>query len=72
VLENQLTRPQQIKTGLESLGFKPEVHELSWFQDDYGLKAGEDEDGVDDDDDDADDDGEGSEDEDVDEDDEDC
>ncbi len=47
---------QQIKVGLESLGFKPEVHELSWFQDDYGLKVGEDEDGGDDDDDGGDDD----------------
>ena len=37
-----LTYLQQIKTGLESLGFKPEMHELTWFQDDYGLKAGED------------------------------
>ena len=42
MLELGLTYLQQIKTGLESLGFKPEMHELTWFQDDYGLKAGED------------------------------
>lgn len=41
MLELELTYLQQIKTGLESLGFKPEMHELTWFQDDYGLKAGE-------------------------------
>lgn len=44
------------------MGWKPEVHDLTWFQDDYGLK-------VPDDDDDGDDDGddEGDEDEDGDE-----
>ena len=48
---------QQIKIGLEAVGFKPEVHDLNWFQDDYGLKAGEgEEDGVDDEDDEDDDD----------------
>lgn len=61
---------QQIKTGLESLGFKPEIHELSWFQDDYGLKAGEDEDGGDENEDEEEDD-EGSEDDSDEEDDED-
>ncbi|KAK5943462.1 hypothetical protein PMZ80_004469 [Knufia obscura] len=61
---------EQIKTGLESLGFKPEIHELSWFQDDYGLKAGEDEDGGDENEDEEEDD-EGSEDDSDEEDDED-
>jgi len=35
---------QGIKSGLESVGFKPEIKDLDFFQDDYGLKlaAGED------------------------------
>lgn len=45
-----------MKTNLEGHGFKPEIHDLTWFQDDYGLKVddGDDEqdDGGDDDDDD--------------------
>ena len=49
------------------MGFRPEVKPLTFFQDDYGLKAGEEEEGKDDDDDDdlddEDDDIEGSEDE---------
>lgn len=56
---------QQVETGLKSLGFAPEVRELSWFQDDYGLKAGEGEDDNEDeeeDDDDDDDDDDSSED----------
>lgn len=58
---------QQVKIGLESMSYKPEIHELSWFQDDYGLKAGNEEDGEDDEDDDdeeGDDDDSGEEDED--------
>ena len=35
--------------GFESLGFKPQVKLLSYFEDDYGLKAGEDGDDGDDD-----------------------
>lgn len=41
---------QQIQTGLESMGFKASVRDLSSFQDDYGLKVGDDEEGDDDDD----------------------
>ncbi|KAJ9652020.1 hypothetical protein H2198_008721 [Neophaeococcomyces mojaviensis] len=58
---------EQVKIGLESMSYKPEIHELSWFQDDYGLKAGNEEDGEDDEDDDdeeGDDDDSGEEDED--------
>ncbi|MCJ1281964.1 hypothetical protein MMC26_001287 [Xylographa opegraphella] len=40
--------------GFESMGFRPEVKPLTFFQDDYGLKAGDEEDGKDDDDDDDD------------------
>jgi hypothetical protein len=47
---------QTIKAGLESKGFKPEVHDLAWFQDDYGLKVDDAGDGDADDDDDDDDD----------------
>jgi hypothetical protein len=65
-----LTRVQMIKTGLVQAGYKPEIRELSSFQDDYGWKADDDEeDGNDDDDDndnDSDDDDEEDE-EDVDE-----
>ncbi|KAK5076026.1 hypothetical protein LTS08_002535 [Lithohypha guttulata] len=43
---------EQIKTGLGSLGYQPEVHDLNWFQDDYGLKTGEDDEAEEDDDDD--------------------
>jgi len=28
---------QAIKAGLESAGFSPEIHDLNYFQDDYGL-----------------------------------
>jgi hypothetical protein len=46
-----LTRVQMIKTGLVQAGYKPELRELSSFQDDYGWKASDDEeDGNDDDD----------------------
>lgn len=34
---------QIIKAGLESAGFTPEIQDLSYFQDDYGLGAGGDE-----------------------------
>ncbi|KAI9739538.1 MAG: hypothetical protein M1834_006254 [Cirrosporium novae-zelandiae] len=34
----------KIKQGLEEKGFKPEIHPLTYFQDDYGLKAAEGED----------------------------
>jgi Zn-dependent M16 (insulinase) family peptidase len=57
---------QTIKAGLESKGFKPEVHDLAWFQDDYGLKvddAGDGDADQDDDDDDDDDDEDGEDDE---------
>jgi hypothetical protein len=44
---------QGIKTGLVQAAYKPEIRELSSFQDDYGWKADDDEgDGNDDDDDD--------------------
>ncbi|ETN38659.1 uncharacterized protein HMPREF1541_06696 [Cyphellophora europaea CBS 101466] len=46
-----------IQKGLETVGWKPEVHDLTWFQDDYGLKVPDDDDGDD----------EGDEDEDGDE-----
>jgi len=29
-----------IKEGLEAAGFIPEIQDLSYFQDDYGVKAG--------------------------------
>lgn len=56
-----------MKTGLETQGWKPEVHELAWFQDDYGLKVDEEEgsggkDGADEDEDEDDDDEEEGED----------
>ena len=54
--------------GFESLGFKPQVKLLSYFEDDYGLKAG---DGEDDDDDDEEEDEDYEDDEEDDEDDED-
>ncbi|KIX00400.1 uncharacterized protein Z518_10539 [Rhinocladiella mackenziei CBS 650.93] len=43
-----------ISDGLSSAGFSPEIHDLNYFQDDYGLKPinGEDDDNDDDDDDD--------------------
>lgn len=60
---------QQIKTGLESLGYKPEVHDLNWFQDDYGLKTDEnDEEGDNDEDEEDDDEDEEEDDEDEEED----
>ena len=40
---------QTIKAGLESQGFKPEIHELAWFHDDYGLEVDDDVEGADDD-----------------------
>lgn len=55
---------QGIKAGLETVGWKPEVHELAWFQDDYGLKVdGGDEDGAEDDDEDDEDDDDAEDDE---------
>ncbi|RMD44328.1 hypothetical protein DV735_g857, partial [Chaetothyriales sp. CBS 134920] len=42
-----------IRAGLEEMGIKAEVQALTWFQDDYGLKGGEDEEGEDEDDDDG-------------------
>ena len=60
---------QTIKTGLDAAGFDPEVRDLASFQDDYGWKAGEDEDGgVDEDEDDDDDEDDGDDDDDDDED----
>lgn len=53
-----------IREGLESAGFKPEIKDLEFFQDDYGLKGG-DEDG-DEEDDDEDEDGDGDDDDDDD------
>jgi hypothetical protein len=44
-----------VKAGLSSAGWEPEIRDLASFQDDYGLKTG-DEDGGDADDDDDDDD----------------
>ena len=32
---------QSIKDGLEKDGFNPEIQSLEFFQDDYGLEAGE-------------------------------
>ena len=32
---------ETIKGGLESVGFKPEIRDLDFFQDDYGLEGGE-------------------------------
>lgn len=60
---------QQIKTGLESIGFKADVRDLSSFEDDYGLKVGDD-DGEDEDDDEDDEDGEDEDEDDGDDDDE--
>lgn len=45
---------QTIKDSLEAAGYIAEIHDLNWFQDDYGLKG----DGPDDDDDDDDEDDE--------------
>ncbi|KAF9884153.1 hypothetical protein FE257_002211 [Aspergillus nanangensis] len=42
---------ETIKTGLESSGFTPKVQTLKDFEDDYGLKVGDDDDDDDDDDD---------------------
>lgn len=46
---------QGISDGLKGAGFSPEIHDLNYFQDDYGLKSTESDD--DDEEDDADDDG---------------
>lgn len=40
-----------IKEGLEKVGFKPEIKDLEFFQDDYGLEGREEEDGEDEDED---------------------
>lgn len=32
---------QGLVKGFEAIGFKPEIKPLSFFQDDYGLKAGD-------------------------------
>lgn len=49
---------QGISDGLKGAGFSPEIHDLNYFQDDYGLKSTEgDEDEDEDEEDDADDDG---------------
>lgn len=42
---------QTIKEGLESSGYKPEVQPLKYFEDDYGLKVGDDDEEDDDDED---------------------
>lgn len=50
--------PQAISDGLKGAGFSPEIHDLNYFQDDYGLKpidGDDDDDGNEDDDDDDDD-----------------
>ena len=36
---------QAISDGLKGAGFKPEIRDLTYFQDDYGLKAVDGEDG---------------------------
>jgi hypothetical protein len=43
---------QGIKSGLESVGFTPEIKDLDFFQDDYGLEpaAGEEDDSDEEDD----------------------
>lgn len=47
---------QGISDGLKGAGFSPEIHDLNYFQDDYGLKSTEgDEDEDEDEEDDADD-----------------
>lgn len=56
----------QIKTGFESAGYQPEVKELTWFQDDYGLKRDDVEDGGEDDDEEQDESGDEDEDEEYD------
>lgn len=61
---------QPIQTGLGLMGFKASVRDLSSFQDDYGLKVGDDEEDEDDDDDDEEDGEEGDNDDEDDEDDE--
>ena len=43
---------QNLVKGFEGMGFRPEVKPLTFFQDDYGLMAGDEEEGKDDDDDD--------------------
>ena len=50
---------EAIKSGLESVGFKPEIRDLDFFQDDYGLEGGE-EDGDEEDEDDEDEDEDGN------------
>ncbi|EER25298.1 hypothetical protein CPC735_019020 [Coccidioides posadasii C735 delta SOWgp] len=45
---------ERIKTGFESLGFKPEVQPLKYFEDDYGLQLDDDEEDEDEDEDDED------------------
>lgn len=59
---------QQVKTGLETIGYKPEIHDLNWFQDDYGLKVEQGEDETDDDEDEEGDDNEEDDDDDQEED----
>lgn len=39
-----------METAFKGMGYKVQTHELSYFHDDYGLKADEDEDDDDDDD----------------------
>jgi Zn-dependent M16 (insulinase) family peptidase len=55
-----------IKEGLESVGFKPEIKDLEFFQDDYGLEGGEEDGDEEDEDDDEADQDEGDEDDDED------
>ena len=42
VLDSDSLRSQTIKRGLESSGFTPKVRPLKDFEDDYGLKLGDD------------------------------
>jgi hypothetical protein len=59
---------QNMETTFKDMGYKVQTHELSYFHDDYGLKAGEDEEEEEDD---EDEDEEGSEDSNDDDDDDD-
>ncbi|OOQ83254.1 zinc metalloprotease [Penicillium brasilianum] len=61
---------ETLKQGFESIGFTPTVQPLKEFEDDYGLKLGDEDEEEDDDDEDDEDDESGSEEEDSDEDDE--
>jgi hypothetical protein len=55
---------QELVTGFKELGFNPEVKPLAFFQDDYGLKADDQDEAEDDDEDNEDNDDEDDDDED--------